>query len=148
MVNQAELERRVMELEAQVQVLKKSLASQQTPPTKTGQETVGLAGSSMPLITKLKQILNFGFAWSGNKVDVKPKPSYGIAVDADGVGLKKQAAISSASSVSAVIVSSGADQINLSDLNSKLSTNATQLNAVVTTVNQIIIALHDAEVTE
>jgi hypothetical protein len=118
---------------------------------------------NLGIVDQLKSILSNGFVWAGNVVNAladsnggitvtgagiatKRKVGYGIYVDSSGLKLNKQAAIVDAVDVTVVAVTAGADHIDIADLNTKLSTNATEINAIKTKLNALLASLRLAEV--
>lgn len=112
----------------------------------------------------LRQILNLGFVWVSNKVNVKAnasggitvatagvgvkvRPNYGLVVDPNGLALKKQAAIATPGATTQITVNAGADQIDRADLNTKLATLQTELAGFKTAIDAIRTTLTAAEVT-
>lgn len=81
-----------------------------------------------------------------NEVSVKVRDGYGIVASASGIYLKRQVHEADASAVSAVTLTAGTDQVDIAACNSSLSTLVSQVNNAITTLNNLIVKLENAEI--
>lgn len=138
--------RRLAVAEADLQRLAGEL---RTIPRRTGDQVSSTkAGTTVlgSLVTSLKRILNLGFVWIGNQVNVKTRANYGLNLDTHGLALKKQAAEPDAGVVGSVEIVAGTDAIDLADANTKIATMVGEINAIKTTLNNLLAKLRTAEV--
>lgn len=157
-----EVERRIAHLEMEVDRLRRQLGQTgKNQGTKTSENSDSTKLGSMP--AALKRILNLGFEWISNKVNVKAAPNagitvaaagvgvkvranYGLTLDSNGLALKKQATPTAPGTVAAVVLVAGTDTIDLAAGNTVLATQATQIASLKTSIDSIITKLQSAEV--
>ena len=81
----AEIEKRIYDLEAQVNTLKKNATSSTAASTKSTASTSGTLSSVTNLLGQLKQVLDLGFEWAAKTVSVQAGTA--ISVDSAGVSV-------------------------------------------------------------
>jgi hypothetical protein len=87
-----------------------------------------------------------GLTLSSSGISVKVRASYGINLDANGLALKKQDHEAAAAAVSAISAGAGADSIDRAAFNTALGTLVTEINAIKTTLNNLLAKLETAEI--
>ena len=76
------------------------------------------------------------------------KADFGITSDANGLSLKQQTNVADAVAVSAVTLTAGTDQVNITTCNTTLATLVTEINAIKDVVNAILALLLASEAME
>jgi len=81
-----------------------------------------------------------------DELRVKVRTDYGINRDVNGLALKKQNHVVDAAAVSSLSVADGSDHMDRTAFNTALGTLVTEINAIKTKLNSLLVSLETAEV--